>query len=61
MTRCDRQLFARVKELTEAGVQDKTGTHLSESAVKALMTRRDKIVEHFNRLIAERGGDAVLF
>ncbi len=61
LTRCDRQLFERVKGLTEAAVQEKTRDHLSESEIEAVMARRDKMVEHFNRLIAERGEATVLF
>jgi hypothetical protein len=58
---CDRQLLSRLRELDEREVLEKTRPHLSKELVRAVMARRDRIVEHFEKLIRERGDDAVLY
>ena len=61
LVRCDRQLLARLKALDGDQLAAKTKGFLTTSEVKAVMTRRDKIVAHFQKLIAEKGEDAVLY
>lgn len=39
----------------------KTKRYLNKDEVKALMARRDKIVEHFQQLIAAKGEKEVLY
>lgn len=58
---CDRTLLAALKRLTRDDVQRVAAGALNGGEVKALMTRRDLIVEHYARLIAERGEAAVLY
>lgn len=61
LTRCDRQLLERLRTLTQAEVQEAVGDRVSSVAVKALMARRQLIVEHFDRLVAQKGPAAVLY
>ncbi len=61
LTRCDRQLFAKLKALNQDELLEKTKHYLNKDEVKALMARRDKIVEQFQKLIAEKGENEVLY
>jgi hypothetical protein len=58
---CDRQLLQKLRELNGAEVLEKTKSHLTKPEVEALMVRRDKIVAHFQELIAKQGEGAVLY
>jgi hypothetical protein len=40
---------------------EKIKPHLNKPEVEALMVRRDKIVAHFQELIAKQGEGAVLY
>jgi hypothetical protein len=42
-------------------VEEAVGDRVSSAAVKALMARRQLIVEHFDRLVAQKGPAAVLY
>ena len=57
--RCDRRLFTRLQQLDEPTLENELGRYLMTSKIRALLTRRDKIVEIINSQIAERGEDAV--
>lgn len=61
LVRCDRHLFERLKALDGNELAEKTRHYLNKDEVKALMARRDKIVEHFEKLISEKGESAVLY
>ena len=61
LVRCDRQLLQRLRQLTRADVERAVGDHLATQEISAVMARRDLIVAHFERLIAERGEAAVLY
>ncbi len=39
----------------------RTRGYLNKSEVQAIMARRDKVVEHFHKLIAEKGESAILY
>jgi len=58
---CDRQLLQKLKDLTFDGVYEKTRPHLSKSEVKAMLGRRDKIVQLFQKLAAQKGEGAVYY
>jgi hypothetical protein len=58
---CDRQLLEKLRQLDGAQVLEKTKPHLTKDEVKAVMARRDLIVAHFERLIAEKGEGVVLY
>ncbi len=61
LVKCDRQLLEKLRELSTAEVREKTRPHLHAPEVKALMKRRDKIVARFEKLIAQKGEDQVLY
>jgi len=58
---CDRQLLEKLKQLDGDEVMEKTKPHLTKSEVKALMARRDKILQYFDKLVAQKGEGAVLY
>jgi hypothetical protein len=58
---CDRQLLQKLKDLKFDEVLERTKPHLKKGEVKALLARRDKIVDIFQKLVAERGQGAVLY
>lgn len=59
--RCDRQFFEKLKVLDANELAARTKKYLTESEVQAVMARREKIVAHFQKLIAEKGEEAVLY
>ena len=61
MVMCDRQLLERLRRLDEREVLEKTKPHLAKGDVKAIMARRDLIVAYFEKLVAEKGENAVLY
>jgi hypothetical protein len=61
LVRCDRQLFEKLKALDAGQLMEKTKPHLTKDEVKGVMARRDKIVAYFQKLIAEKGENEVLY
>ncbi len=61
LVKCDRQLLEKLRQLSAAEVREKTRPHLNAPEVKALIKRRDKIVARFEKLIAQKGEDQVLY
>jgi hypothetical protein len=61
LVKCDRQLFGKLKALDGNQLEEQTKRYLTKREVKAVMERRDKIVAYFQKLIAEKGEDQVLF
>ena len=61
LVKCDRKLFQRLKELDLNALTEKDKKYLNKDEIKAVMARRDKIVETFNKLIAEKGENEVLY
>lgn len=58
---CDRQLLEKLRQLDQGQVLEKTKPHLTKSEVEAVMARRDLIVAYFERLIAEKGEEKVIY
>jgi hypothetical protein len=58
---CARDLLARLKTLNRDEVLAKTKPHLNNAELAAMMARRDKLVAHFEQLIAQQGEGKVLF
>lgn len=56
LTRCDRELYNRLKALTEADLKRELGRWLIGDEMKALLKRRDAIVKHF-----EAAGESAFF
>ena len=61
LAQCDRQLLAKMKALDGNELAARTKGFLSKSEVQAVIARRDKIVDHFQKLIAEKGENEVLY
>jgi len=61
LTNCDRQLFEKLKVLDGKEFALRTKNILTKPEVEAVMARRDKIVAHFQKLIAEKGESEVLY
>ena len=61
LVRCDRQLFEKLKALDANQLEEKTKQYLTKPEVKAVMARRDKIVAQFQKMIAEKGENEVLY
>jgi hypothetical protein len=61
LVKCDRNLLENLRKLESSQVENKTKPYLNNSEVKAILARRDKIVAHFDRLIAQKGEKDVLY
>jgi hypothetical protein len=61
LTRCDRQLLATLRALRPEEVTAKTQPYLGRIDVDALMARRNLIVAHFEKRVAEKGEALVLY
>jgi hypothetical protein len=57
----DRQLFTKLKTLDGNELAVRTKAFLTKQEVQAVMTRRDKILDHFQKLIAEKGENEILY
>lgn len=58
---CSRQLYERLWEITREELQPALESTLSDSEIDWVLQRRDKVLAHIDRLIAEMGEGAVLF
>jgi len=54
-------LFPRLKTLMKDSVKKAVRDWLTDSEIEAMMLRRDLLVAHFTRLIAELGEEKVLY
>src|SRR6267378_8317250 len=61
LVRCDRQLLEKLKALDANELTEKTKKYLTKDEVKAVMARRDRIVAQFQKMIAEKGENEVLY
>jgi len=61
LARIDRALLPRLEGLTKDAVKQAVDDQLTGSEIDAMMKRRDAIVAHFKKLIADRGEPAVLY
>ena len=60
VTACSRWLYERIQTLTIEEIMPVMSPPLTSSEVNWVMRRRDKIIAHFDALIAEKGEGAVL-
>lgn len=58
---CDRALLAAMRALTRDDLNRVLDHAVTGDETKAILTRRDLLVAHFDRLIAERGEKVVLY
>ena len=61
LTRADRTLLTSMRELTLERVQQGLGRWLTKNEIEGLMARRDQIVQFFDKEVAAKGEDAVLY
>jgi hypothetical protein len=61
LTRCDRRLLRRLTALDASTVRERLKPYLRKGEIEAVLKRRDRLVQYFNRLIAEHGEEQVLF
>ena len=61
LLRCERRFFEKLKILDANELAARAKRYLTQPEVEAVMARRDKIVAHFQKVIAEKGAEAVLY
>lgn len=61
LERCERRFFEKLRLLDANELAERTKKYLTESEVEAVVARRDKIVAHFQKRVAERGEETVLY
>lgn len=61
LQRCDQALCAALKTLTVDRVKTAVGRSLMSNEVEALVARADKIVKHFDALVAKNGEGRVMY
>ncbi len=61
LLRCNRELLEELRTLDAKVLAEKAGNHLTSLEIEGVMRRRDKIVKHFDKLIAEKGEGTVLY
>ena len=58
---CERNLLENLKSLNQEQLTERLGKYLTGTQIRAVLKRRDLLVEHFEKLIAEHGSSDVLF
>ena len=61
LVKCEGSLFSRLQGLTTEIISRAVGDHLTRWEIEALIARRNLIVAHFQKLIAEKGESKVLY
>jgi hypothetical protein len=61
LARCDRSLLAKLGELSKESIKTAVADYLTSTEIDAVLKRRDLIVAHFNKMVAEKGEAAVLY
>jgi hypothetical protein len=59
--RCSRRLLDALRSLNSEKLIAALSPNLTAAQVNGMLLRRDMIVKHFDKLIAEKGEAAVLF
>lgn len=58
---CQRRLWERLNALTNDEITEALALYVDGRAIMALLARREKLIEHIEKLIEDNGEDAVLF
>lgn len=58
---CERGLLQAMRRLDRISLSRELGEYLTSDEIEALLARRDKMVDHFDRQIAQDGEEKVLF
>jgi hypothetical protein len=61
LTRCDRTMFGKLRQLNEGVLTGKLGKYLTADRLRALERRRVLIVSHYDERVARYGEAAVLY
>jgi hypothetical protein len=61
LQKIDRNLLARLETLQYDEVRNAVGDFLTKWEVDAMFARRDRLVAHFKKLVADLGEDKVLY
>jgi hypothetical protein len=61
LTRCDRRVLARMRELNKPRLEERLEPYLTGTEIAGLLARRDVIVHYFDGEIAKKGEAAILF
>jgi hypothetical protein len=61
LVKCDRNLLENLRKLEKSQVETATNQYLTSSEIRAVMARRDKIIAHFEKLIAQKGEKEILY
>lgn len=61
LSKIDRKLLARLETLNREEIRKAAGNFLIKGELDAVMKRRDLLVAHFKKLIADLGEDKVLY
>jgi hypothetical protein len=61
LAKIDRQLLAKLESLSRDAVKNATSDFLNKNEIDALMIRRDMLIAHFKKLIAELGESKVVY
>lgn len=57
----DRALFRKMEAMTLTDAQAAVGSYLTKNELEAVMARRDALVAHYRKVIAERGEASVFY
>lgn len=58
---CERRLWERLRTLSDDGIAKQLAPYLDGREIGSLLSRRERIVKHIEKLIATRGIDEVIF
>jgi len=61
VTACERRLWTSLRELDEDTVRQRLEPFLEGKEISTLLSRREKLIDHIQKLIDKKGEDAVLF
>jgi hypothetical protein len=61
LTRCDRAVLGKLRQLTRGRLKQVVGTYLSAEQLDALEIRRRLLVKHFDEQISKKGEAAVVY
>ncbi len=61
LVKCERKLLAALRQLNEESLTREMTPYLTKPEIKGVLGRRDKIVQMFEQLCAQKGEGAVLY
>ena len=61
LVKCDRRLLTAMRKLNYEMLARELRPYLRKAQIKALLARRDRIVKFFDKAVAEKGEQAVLY